>query len=63
MKDSVAEIRSPEAFDESAPALRPTIMAEKPGDDESPENKGRAPLPKIMAARSGEPEPSLEEKV
>ena len=49
--------------DESAPALRPTIMAEKPGDDESPENRGRAPLPKIMATRSGEPEPSLEEKV
>jgi hypothetical protein len=57
--------RSPESapLDESAPALRPTIMAEKPGDDGFPENKGRAPLPKIMAARSGEPEPSLEEKV
>ena len=39
------------------------MMADKPGDDASPENRGRAPLPKIMAARSGEPEPSLEEKV
>jgi hypothetical protein len=55
--------RSPEAPDKSAPALSPPIMAEKPGDDESPENKGRVPLPAIMAGRSGETEPSLEEKV
>ena len=55
--------RSPAALDESAPALRPTIMAEKPGDEESSENKGRVPLPSIMAGKSGETEPSLEEKV
>jgi hypothetical protein len=55
--------RSPEALDESAPALSPSIRAEKLGDDESPENKGRAPLPAIMTGRSGETEPSLEEKV
>jgi hypothetical protein len=60
---SAEEKRESTPLDESAPALHPAIMAEKPGDNESPENKGRAPLPKIMAARSGEPEPSLEEKV
>jgi hypothetical protein len=60
---SAEEKRESAPLDESAPAPCPTIMAEKPGDDESPENRGRAPLPKIMAARSGEPEPSLEEKV
>jgi len=60
---SADEKRESPPPDESSPALHTTIMAEKPGDNESPENKGRAPLPKIMAARSGEPEPSLEEKV
>jgi hypothetical protein len=60
---SADDERESAPLDESAPALHPTIMAEKPGDDESPENRGRVPLPKIMAARSGEPEPSLEEKV
>jgi hypothetical protein len=60
---SAEEKRESAPLDESTPALHPKIMAEKPGDDESPENRGRAPLPRIMAARSGEPEPSLEEKV
>jgi hypothetical protein len=60
---SADDERESAPLDESTPALHPAIMAEKPGDDASPENRGRAPLPKIMAARSGEPEPSLEEKV
>jgi hypothetical protein len=66
--EGFSDRRSPEALDESAPALRSTIMAEKPGDqettyDESSEYKGRDPLPTIMTRRSGETEPSLEEKV
>ncbi len=35
--------RSTEAPDKSVPALSPAIMAEKPGDDESSENKGEFP--------------------
>jgi hypothetical protein len=37
--------RSLEALDDSAPAFRPTFMAEKPGDDESSENKGSVSPP------------------
>jgi hypothetical protein len=38
-------------------------MAEKPGDNESPDYEGRVPSPTITAERSSEPVPSLEEKV
>jgi hypothetical protein len=56
---SSEEKRERAPLDESAPALRPTIMAEKPGDDESQENKGRVPLPAIKTGRSGEPVPAF----
>ena len=44
---SAEEKRESAPLDENAPAPCTTIMAEKPGDDESPENKGRALLPRL----------------